>query len=379
MRAEDPRLAQARGHDFDDLIVRLGISGLKRFGVERVGPCPGPGCGGDDRFAVNTRKGVFLCRICGAGGDQVNLVRLVRGLDFQAALDWLCGPPQELSEAERAEIRRRDAGNASRKAAEAEKFRAAAIADARGIWVRGVVAEDSPVRDYLALRGITRTLLPVLPVCLRYHPGLPYMVKDGGGGWVCAHRGPAMLAAIQGGDGRFSGVHRTWFDLGAAQGKIALVHPQTGAGLKRKKSMGSKKGGAIRLSAGEAPVMVMGEGIETTLSAQIAAPGLGVFWAGVDLGNMAGQRMMGQGLKYAGVPDMEDRAAFVPPPWVRRLIFIRDGDSAARETEAKLQAGLRRAMLRHPGLVAQIADCPAGADLNDVLLGAVDVGAGVPA
>jgi hypothetical protein len=45
-----------------------------------------------------------------------------------------------------------------------------------------------------------------------------------------------------------------------------------------------------------------------------------------------------------------------------------DGDSEPRDTRAKLLAGARRAMLRRPGLRAQIAPCPQGKDLNDVLL-----------
>ena len=113
----------------------------------------------------------------------------------------------------------------------------------------------------------------------------------------------------------------------------------------------------------------MGEGIETTLTAAIAGVWPGAhYWAGVDLGNMAGQRQMGPGLMYAGIPDLDDAEAFVPPPWVRHLVYVQDGDSEPRSTRAKLLAGARRAMMLRPGLRAQIAPCPDGSDLNDVLL-----------
>ena len=112
--------------------------------------------------------------------------------------------------------------------------------------------------------------------------------------------------------------------------------------------------------------------------AAVGAPYPAAFWAGVDLGNMAGRRITSKikaralgvpedGIRAAGIPDMSDGEAFVPPPWVRRLVFVQDGDSDPAETRAKLLAGLRRAMALVPGLQAQIVAAPPGCDLNDVL------------
>lgn len=362
----DHRLTEAKARSMAGVLAALQVTTLKRAGVERIGPCPG--CGGDDRFSVNTRKGLFQCRICGAKGDQVALVQFVRGIEFREALDWLCGPAQHISDAERAERERRDAANRARKEREEADFRQKAISDARRMWRAGLPAEGSPVRDYLALRGLTRDLLPVLPQSIRFAPSLPYMVQVGGD-WKAAHTGPAMLAVIQGPDGVGSAVHRTWFDLGQPQGKVQILHPESGQPLARKKSWGAKKGGAIRLTPDPAPLLVMGEGIETTLTAQVAgAFPRAAFWAGVDLGNMAGRQASGPGLKYAGLPDLDDDQAFVPPDWVRELVYVMDGDSDPRATRAKLEAGLRRAMLRRPGLIGRIAVCPRGVDLNDVLM-----------
>ncbi|HRO14743.1 MAG TPA: hypothetical protein PLL33_06820 [Paracoccus sp. (in: a-proteobacteria)] len=134
--------------------------------------------------------------------------------------------------------------------------------------------------------------------------------------------------------------------------------------------LGSKKGGAIRLSSPPAATtLIMGEGIETTLSGRVAEAhrAVSAFWAGVDLGNMSGRRKLGEGLKYAGLPDLDDGEAFVPPARITRLIFIQDGDSDPRLTRAKLEAGLRRAMVLRPGLTAALVFAGEGRDLNDVL------------
>lgn len=362
----DPRLDEAKALPIAEIATMLEISGLKRAGHELIGPCPE--CGGDDRFAINTGKGVFQCRRCGKRGDGIELVRWLRNCTLPEALTWLCGERHEISAEERALRRQRAEEGRKRSEAAAEKRRAEAIQQARRIWRDGLPAEGSPVRDYLALRGFTRELLPRLPRCLRYHPDLPYMVQDGRS-WVEAHRGPAMLAAIQQPDDSGTAVHRTWFDLSRPRGKALLEHG--GEILKVKKSWGSKKGAAIRLHTPEVPwdTLVMAEGIETTLTAMVSGLYVGAaFWAGIDLGNIAGRMQQGKGLRYAGLPDLSDAAAFVPPPWVRQLVLIEDGDSEPKMTRAKLESGARRAMARIPGLQARIVPCPRGLDLNDVLL-----------
>jgi hypothetical protein len=365
---DDPRRAEALAKPIADVADLLCIEGLRRAGVERVGPCPQ--CGGDDRFGINPRKGVFGCRKCGAKGDVIGLVMHVRQVSFPEALHWLCGPRQEISAAERAQRDQAAEANRQARAAEAAQYRARAVADARRLWNAGMAAEGTAVRDYLTLRGIDPGLYPMLAPALRFHPALPYMMSYGGG-WKMLHCGPAMLAAIQGADNRFCAVHRTWLDLDQPKGKAVITDPAARGVLQAKKVLGSKKGGAIRLSRGDGSVLVMGEGIETTLSACVAGAVAGAsYWAGIDLGNMAGQRQLGKGQRFDGIPDLGDTEAFVPPPWVERLIYVQDGDSDPKLTRAKLVAGLRRAMLLRPGLRAQIVHAGAGVDLNDVLMGA---------
>jgi len=91
-----------RGHEFNDWVQRAravpiekdierrGVK-LRREGLERVGACPK--CGGDDRFAINIKKGVFNCRGCGIAGDVIELVQQLDGTDFPTACTQLTGTP----------------------------------------------------------------------------------------------------------------------------------------------------------------------------------------------------------------------------------------------------------------------------------------------
>jgi hypothetical protein len=368
--SDDPRLTDARSLDIFRVADDLAITGLSapRRG-EKIGPCPV--CGGKDRFSIDQKKALFNCRHCG-GGDVIRLVEFVRGVDFKAALDWLCGSSRDIPEAERKARAERDARTRAEAEAAQAKYRAEATARARRIWRQGLDAGDPMIRAYFARRGLPDWLLEPPPACLRFHPDLPYMIQPNGRrDYVQIHRGPAMLAAVQKPNRRAEAVHRTWIDPARPNGKALIADPETGEVLPAKKVEGSKRGGAIRLTGNfRSDILIMGEGIETTLSARVAWDGPeAMFWAGVDLGNMSGRMLRVPGQRHSGLPDMADDEAFLPPPWVRRLIFVMDGDSDPKMTEARLRAGLRRAMARWPGLKGQIARAPHGMDLNDVLMG----------
>lgn len=374
--AQDDRLAEAKAMDIARVADLLEIGNLKRMGHELTGPCPQ--CGGDDRFSINLRKGVFQCRNCDDGrGDVIQMVRWLRGMTLPQALDWLCGPLDAITPEERA-VRRRQAEASRQKSERIEKeSRDRAIRQAEKIWKACAPAEGTAVRDYLTLRGFGADVLPTLPKCLKFHPALAYMdpsSRDGDGREL--HRGPAMVAAIQQPGGRARAVHRTWLDLSDPKGKAVILHPDTGRVMPAKKAWGSKKGGAIRLHTPEGAwdTLVSAEGIETTLTALVSGryPGA-AFWSLVDLGNFVGRRQPIPGKRHSDLPDMADSDAFLPPPWVRRWVLVEDGDSEPVSTRAKLVAGARRAMARIPGLRAVIIPCPAGKDLNDLLMEGEDV------
>src|ERR1700722_15385784 len=71
----------------EDEIERRGIKLVGR--VDRCGPCPQ--CGGKDRFSINVRKQVFLCRGCAARGNVIALVRFLDGCGFHEAVECLTG------------------------------------------------------------------------------------------------------------------------------------------------------------------------------------------------------------------------------------------------------------------------------------------------
>jgi hypothetical protein len=80
-------IQRAEAVRIEDEIERRGI---KLIGwVDRCGPCPQ--CGGKDRFSINVRKQVFLCRGCAARGNVIALVRFLDGCGFLEALEYLTG------------------------------------------------------------------------------------------------------------------------------------------------------------------------------------------------------------------------------------------------------------------------------------------------
>lgn len=360
----DPRIELARTRTMREVVDRLPLEGLRPISGELTGPCPA--CGGDDRFSINLKKGVWRCRVCDPkGGDALALVQLVCGTDFMGAIAFLEG--ERGVEIDPAEIERRRIAKeraAAKAEAEAERYRAYAVDQARTIWRAAQPFAGSPAAAYLAGRGIDLRALPYSFACLRYLPAHPYVKKIAKHRREL-HRGPALIAAIQGRDGRFSAIHQTWIDPDQPGQKAAITDPETGAAHPAKLVLGSKKGGAVRLTGTACTArLVMGEGIETTASALVAGAVLGAsYWAGVDLGNMSGK----QTATNSGLPDLSDERAFIPPASVDHLIFLEDGDSEAAATRAKLTAGLIRAKTRNPALRAHVVPAGEGVDLNDLL------------
>lgn len=67
--------------------MRLGAKLRRVTAHEYVGPCPK--CGGRDRFAINTSRGLFNCRGCEVGGDQIELARHILGVGFREAAEFV--------------------------------------------------------------------------------------------------------------------------------------------------------------------------------------------------------------------------------------------------------------------------------------------------
>jgi len=363
-RVSDQQIEDARAMTIAEVMERVPLPELKSAGRELVGPCPS--CGGDDRFSINKDRNVYNCRSCG-GGDAIGLAALALGCDFLDAVAHLAGASVEIDEAERLRRQERRRREREKRDRDAERYRQKAISDARAIWRGAASPIASPVEDYLALRGI-RFSRAAWPHSIRFRADHPYVLKVGRQ-LRTLHRGPCMICAILGPDGTGRAVHQTWIDLSREDGKAIVLHPETGEPVNSKMVRGSKKGGAIPLGGPDGTgVLVMGEGVETTLTARLARPELGAFWAGVDLGNMSGPMVPApRGALPSGLPDLSDDRAFRVPDWVTRLVLVQDGDSEPVKTRAHLDAAVARARHQNPALIASIVHPGTGLDLNDLL------------
>ena len=361
------------------------ISRKSRF----VGPCPG--CGGVDRFSLNIKKNIFWCRKSAEGGDAISLTRHVRSCDFLEAVEMLTGRPapgRTVSDEEKrrvAEIEARRKAEGERLAAEENEFRSREIERARKIWKAAGKIEGSMAEAYLRHRGLT-----ALPGAkLRAATDLPYWHHIDGE-WRQIYSGPAMVAAIQGRDNRFIGCHVTWVDpdLGTPSGKAQIVHPGTGEILDAKKVRGSQKGGHVHLGGPGTHRLVIGEGIETVLSVQVAElarrdnlPSL--YWSSVNLHNLGGKsagsvphpsltitdsKGRSRAQRVPGpMPDLSDRDVLAPPDGFDEIVLLGDGDSEPFTTRNVLQRFAAR--WQRPGRSIRAAWATAGADFNDMLRG----------
>ncbi len=385
-------VAEARGVDLASAAARYGAK-LKRSGRELVGPCPA--CGGRDRFSINESRGVFHCRGAAAGGDVIAMVQYLGGGDFLAACEELTGRPppgREAAEtpAERAAREERQARRAAELQAEAKRkaeaeahFREAERRRAYDIWRDGAPIAGTPAAAYLAARGIDE----LAGVRLRFDACSYWVWSEAQSAFIRAGRFPTMLAAVTSPtSGRFLAIHMTYLDPVEPR-KATIAHPETGEIQPAKKIRGSKRGGVIELVGREAARrLIMGEGIETTLSAREVLRREGrdldgvAFWAGVDLGNIGGPPKETlphpAGLKRAdragrmrtvkigsAEPDLSKPGLDLPDRFAD-VTLLRDGDSEPVETDNALRRGATR--WRRPGRRVRLYGAPEGLDLNDV-------------
>jgi hypothetical protein len=395
-RAHDDFLAEARAAPVADYARRLGVTRLRD---EQGGPCPC--CGGTDRFAVNAKKNLWLCRASGAGGDAIALAQHVKGLDFLGACEEVLGraapdrdrreSDEERAAREAAVARRLDESRAEqeRSAAEYNRYREAERRRAYDLWRSARAARGTPVEDYLRLRGLT------LPdgARLKFMPRAALWNALWPNGKVI-HTGPAVIAAMVGPDGRFAGAHLTYLDLARPKGKAEIVDPLTGEIADAKKTRGSWKGASIMLArAADAPVrLFLGEGIETVLSMREAlsrgrSPLLegSEFRSSVNLGNIAGKAAGSvahptlKAINKAGreytvrvpgddIPDAEPWPVIPVPSSVREIYLLGDGDSDAFTTGMALRRAAKRFSRAYPEMGVRIAMAAPGMDFNDMLL-----------
>ena len=269
---------------------------------------------------AGSREGLWFDHEIGRGGDIIEFIKIERGCSFVDALDHAAQYVSEL----------RNGHHSSRPASRPAPRQTVddddgddekRIEQALAIW-----CEARPLRGTLAERYLRSRCIEVPDEALevlRFHPRCP---------WGIGTR-PAMVALIR--DiitDEPIGIHRT--ALSADGSKIG------------RKALGLKGGGAIKLSPlmGAGSELLIGEGIETTLSASILGFGSPA-WSVIDAGEMS---------------------RFPALPGISRLTIAVDhdvkgaGEKAAAETKARWEAAglrVRTAMPSTPG-----------EDFNDVLV-----------
>jgi len=279
MRNSTARAERNRSSTLDQVVVTLG----GRAGDELV-RCPAH----DDHtpsLAVRERGGQILLH-CHAGCSQSAVIEKVRELGLRLTAN--------------------DPGTAH----------ADTSAAARRIWTQTRPADGTGVEQYLRSRGI---VLPKIPEALRYHPSL----RHADGSML-----PAMVAGVQDVAGAVVAIHRTFLRPDGS-GK-ADVEPA-------KKMLGKTARCAVRITQ-FAERMIVGEGIETVLSVNVAT-GLPALAA----------------LSTTGMLNLE------LPPEVRDIIIAADPDEPGRAAASRAAARWRA-----EGRTVRIA-VPLAGDFNDVL------------
>lgn len=309
-------------------------------------PCPFHG-EATASFHVTEPKGkggTFYCFGCQEKGSVIDYLMARDGLGFTAALRALADaehidrdadPARAAKVKADAEARQREAEvEASEKAAQ-NHHRAAQI------W-RASVANHPALIGYLTARGIDLGAIGGVPPTLRLHPDLP--CYDGG---KRIWRGPAMVGFI--GRQKLLGIHRTWIDPGTpCRGRARLPD-----GRKVPKQMLGRTGeifGAPVVLAKGSGVLLVGEGIETTLAALATARQSGAkagAEAALSLGALCGPAdNTGRGMKKgragkplpSALPDHDHpRPGWLPPNAARRVIILADPSTKCPET-ARLNA-----------------------------------------
>lgn len=190
---------------------------------------------------------------------------------------------------------------------------------ALSIWQMGLPAEGSLVATYLSCRGI---ITDTIPSALRFCPGLRY---EQFAVW------PVMVAAVTDVNGQQVAIHRT-FIARDGTGKAPVQQP--------KKMLGPCMRNSVHLAPPQSGKLMVGEGIETCLSAMIMF-GLPA-WAALSCGGL--------------------RAIDLPPD-VCDVTILADADDAGEDAA---QSCFQR--LRREGRKVDIQRPLHGRDFNDMLM-----------
>lgn len=283
--SEIAKLLAAR---IDELARVLFPRGVKEGHEYRVGGLDGSTGRSMAIHLAGGKQGVWSDFASGESGDALDLVaHAACNSDMGEAIKWAKaflgldgGDPDALRRTRAAQAQQADK---QEQASDADEKRRR---DCQAIWLASRPIIGTAAWDYLAGRGLDLSLLGRVPGALRFHPEL----------WNGESRRawPALVALIQGADGKPAAIHRTWLQVqpDGAVTKAPLTEP--------KMTLGRYRGGFIALHRGasgkpirqapEGETVAISEGIEDGLTAALAKPELRVL-AAVSLGNMQALRL----------------------------------------------------------------------------------------
>lgn len=371
-------IEDARRSDLIETAKRLQPT-LKRAGNDWNAACPM--CGGSDKneFVITPRKGVFLCRKSGEGGDVIKMVQHSIGCDFVAAVEWITGQAPPRGEGKRTDPdvlreRREDRHGDRIEAARDHKITSTrAMTTARDVFEAARDIKGTQGEAYFKARGITLTR--DMAMNLRYSPALDYRgyASEDANEETVLGTFPCVVAALRDETGEIVACHRTYLHPTDAR---ALSPPGDQRRNRKKKIMGRPKGAAVLLGL-MGDTVALGEGIETVASWFQLYEGMADVTpvSAYSLGNMAGNATgtlphpAAQQDEQSRIPNGEpamDGPGVLLPPEVNHVILIGDGDSDPARTRAFVLTAARR--YRAAGLEVSISFAPKGTDWNDQIV-----------
>lgn len=233
-------IERARAVPIEQIIEAHGIK--LRGRVERVGACPR--CGGFDRFAINTRKQLWNCRVCRQGGDAIALARFLDGSSFREACATLAG---------------QDWGG-EKATATKQQLHASLAAAVNRIWNEAESPLGTLAETYLCDQRKLAVPPELIGAVLRFHPRCPWRNEhnEHAVGYV-----PALIAPFRSIDANaITAIHR-----------IALNADGSKLG---RRMLGTVRGSAIKLDQTDG-TLAIAEGLESALAARQL--GLRPIWA----------------------------------------------------------------------------------------------------
>ncbi len=335
-----------------DLEAVAGVK-LRRMGTRWRGKCPlcnNNGKGGS--FSADLINKTWFCWSCDRrGGDVIDLEHRLHSTGgermYDAALRLLNGVVGEIDVQARREEQAALRIEADKAEARTKKRK---LDLALSLWRDALPAADTPVETYLRARGLHGEWLRLALTQLRYHPAAYHY-----GPWSSPTLAPAMIGLLMTPWGPTGGVHVTYL---SADGKSKSLHKPSRIMLGpqgREAPDGIVHPGAVWLTSpnGDGP-LVVGEGIETTLSAaiEIGVPCRAVATLSLD-------RLQGGWLRDSrGRTDFAD---LVPDPMVPAFTWPEPEDKPWGAPIICLDRDMRPIPVRYAG--------PDDTDIEDMIAG----------